>query len=132
MKLVGLKERHPQAKVLAHPECEDAVLAMADFVGSTTALLKHAIASPAKEFIVVTEPGILHAMKKEAAKTAPDKVFIPAPPEASCACNECPHMKKNSLEKVYVALRDLEPRLEMKADLIDRARTPIDRMLALS
>jgi len=131
-KLVGLKERHPHAKVLAHPECEDAVLAMADFVGSTTALLKHAIASPAKEFIVVTEPGILHAMKKEAAKTAPDKVFIPAPPEANCACNECPHMKKNSLEKVYVALRDLEPRLEMKADLIDRARTPIDRMLALS
>jgi quinolinate synthase len=131
-KLVGLKERHPQAKVLAHPECEDAVLAMADFVGSTTALLKHAIASPAKEFIVVTEPGILHAMKKEAVKTAPDKVFIPAPPEASCACNECPHMRKNSLEKVYVALRDLEPRLEMRADLIDLARKPIDRMLALS
>ena len=131
-KLVALKERHPKALVLAHPECEEPVLAMADFVGSTTAILKHALASPAKEFIVVTEPGILHAMKKEAAKVAPDKVFIPAPPEASCACNECPHMKKNTLEKVYLSLRDLEPRLEMRPDLLEKARRPIDRMLALS
>jgi quinolinate synthase len=131
-KLVGLKERHPKALILAHPECEEPVLAMADFIGSTTGILKFAIASPAKEFIVVTEPGILHAMKKEAARVAPDKVFIPAPPEANCACNECPHMRKNSLEKVYLALRDLEPRLEMKRDLLERARRPIDRMLALS
>jgi quinolinate synthase len=131
-KLVGLKERHPKALILAHPECEEPVLAMADFIGSTTGILKFAIASPAKEFIVVTEPGILHAMKKEAAKVAPDKVFIPAPPEANCACNECPHMRKNSLEKVYLALRDLEPRLEMKRELLERARRPIDRMLALS
>jgi quinolinate synthase len=131
-KLVALKERHPGAKVLAHPECEEPILALADFIGSTTAILKHAIASPAKEFIVVTEPGILHAMNKEAAKVAPDKVFIPAPPEANCACNECPHMRKNSLEKVYLALRDLEPRLEMPSELIARARRPIDRMLALS
>jgi quinolinate synthase len=131
-KLVGLKERHPEALVLAHPECEEPVLAMADFIGSTTGILKFAIASPAKEFIVVTEPGILHAMKKEAAAVAADKVFIPAPPEANCACNECPHMRKNTLEKVYLALRDLEPRLEMKPDLLARARRPIDRMLALS
>jgi quinolinate synthase len=131
-KLVALKERHPGARVLAHPECEEPILAMADFIGSTTAILRHAMASDAREFIVVTEPGILHAMKKEAAKTAPDKVFIPAPPEANCACNECPHMKKNSLEKVYLALRDLEPRLEMPPELIERARVPIDRMLALS
>ncbi len=131
-KLVALKERHPEAKVLAHPECEEPILALADFVGSTTAILKHAMASPAREFIVVTEPGILHAMEKEAAKTAPGKVFIPAPPEANCACNECPHMKKNTLEKVYLALRDLEPRLEMAPELIAGARTPIDRMLALS
>ncbi|MGO8997444.1 MAG: quinolinate synthase NadA [Polyangiaceae bacterium] len=131
-KLVGLKERHPEALVLAHPECEEPILAMADFIGSTTALLKYAIASPAKELIIVTEPGILHAMKKEAAKVAPDKVFIPAPPEANCACNECPHMRKNSLEKVYLALRDLEPRLEMKPELLEQARRPIDRMLALS
>jgi quinolinate synthase len=129
---VALKERHPGARVLAHPECEEPILAMADFIGSTTAILKHAMASDAREFIVVTEPGILHAMKKEAAKTAPDKVFIPAPPEANCACNECPHMKKNSLEKVYLALRDLEPRLEMPPELIEKARVPIDRMLALS
>jgi quinolinate synthase len=131
-KLIGLKERHPGAEVLAHPECEEPVLALADFVGSTTAILKHALASPAKEFIVVTEPGILHQMKKEAAKVAPDKVFIPAPPEANCACNECPHMRKNSLEKVYLALRDLQPRLEMPSALLEQARKPIDRMLALS
>jgi quinolinate synthase len=135
-KLVALKERHPEAKVLAHPECEEPILALADFIGSTTGILKHAMASPAREFIVVTEPGILHAMEKEAAKTAPKsgpaKVFIAAPPEASCACNECPHMKKNTLEKVYLALRDLEPRLEMMPELIVQARTPIDRMLALS
>jgi quinolinate synthase len=131
-KLVALKERHPGAKVLAHPECEEPVLALADYIGSTTGILKHALASPAKEFIVVTEPGILHQMEKEAAKAGLEKVFIPAPPEASCACNECPHMRKNTLEKVYLALRDLEPRLEMPPRLIEQARLPIDRMLALS
>ena len=131
-KLVGLKERHPQAKVLAHPECEEPVLALADYIGSTTGILKHALASPAKEFIVVTEPGILHQMEKEAKKAGLDKTFIPAPPEASCACNECPHMRKNSLEKVYLALRDLEPRLEMTPRLLADARKPIDWMLALS
>jgi quinolinate synthase len=127
-KLVGLKERHPEALVVAHPECEDAVLAMADFIGSTTALLKYAVASPAKEIIVVTEPGILHPMRKQ----APDKTFIPAPPEANCACNECPFMRKNTLEKVYLALRDLSPRVELDPELIARARKPIDRMLAAS
>jgi quinolinate synthase len=127
-KLVGLKERHPGAAIIAHPECEEAVLAMADYIGSTTALLKYAVSSPGKEFIVVTEAGILHQMQK----AAPEKTFIPAPPDANCACNECPFMKKNTLEKVYLALRDLEPRIEMSAELIERARTPIDRMLALS
>jgi len=127
-KLVALKTRHPDAEILAHPECEDAVLAMADYIGSTTGLLKHALASPKKEFIVATEAGILHQMQKQ----APEKTFIPAPPEGNCACNECPHMKKNTLEKVYLALRDLKPRLEMTPDLIERARVPIERMLALS
>jgi quinolinate synthase len=127
-KLVGLKERHPAALVLAHPECEEPLLAMADYVGSTTALLKYAVASPAREFIVATEPGILHPMRRQ----APDKTFIAAPPEANCACNECPFMKRNTLEKVFLALRDLEPRIEMAPDLIARARRPIDRMLALS
>lgn len=127
-KLVGLKERHPEALVIAHPECEEALLAMAHYVGSTTALLKYAIASPAREFIVVTEPGILHAMERQ----APGKTFIPAPPAANCACNECPFMKMNTLEKVYLALRDLSPKIEMAPELIARARRPIDRMLALS
>jgi quinolinate synthase len=127
-KLLGLKERHPDALVLAHPECEEAVLAHADYIGSTTGILKYAAASPKKEFIVVTEAGILHAMQK----AAPDKVFIPAPPNAACACNECPFMKMNTLEKVYLSLRDLAPRLEMSPALLARARVPIDRMLALS
>ncbi len=127
-KLLGLKERHPGALVIAHPECEEPVLALADYIGSTTALLKYAVASPAREFIVVTEGGILHAMNK----AAPDKTFIPAPPEANCACNDCPFMKKNTLEKVYLSLRDLQPRIEMPAALIERARLPIERMLALS
>jgi quinolinate synthase len=127
-KLVALKERHPRALVLAHPECEEPVLAMADYVGSTTALLKYAVASPADELIVATESGILHPMRK----AAPHKTFIAAPPDASCACNECPFMKKNTLEKVYLSLRDLEPRIEMSEALIERARRPIERMLALS
>jgi quinolinate synthase len=127
-KLVGLKERHPAALVIAHPECEEPLLAMADYIGSTTALLKYAVASPALEFIVVTEPGILHQMKKEAGH----KSFIPAPPAANCACNECPFMKMNTLEKVYLSLRDLAPRIEMAPELIARARLPIQRMLDLS
>jgi quinolinate synthase len=127
-KLVGLKERHPGALVIAHPECEEAVLAMADYIGSTTALLKYAVSSGAREFIVVTESGILHQMRK----AAPDKTFIAAPPAANCACNECPFMRKNTLEKVMLSLRDLQPRIEMTPELIERARKPIDRMLALS
>jgi quinolinate synthase len=127
-KLVGIKERHPKALVIAHPECEEPVLAMADYIGSTTALLKYAVSSPASEFVVVTEPGILHQMQKQ----APEKTFIPAPPLANCACNECPFMKMNTLEKVHASLRDLSPRIEMPQALMDRARLPIERMLALS
>jgi quinolinate synthase len=127
-KLIGIRERHPGALVIAHPECEEPILAMADYIGSTTALLKYAVSSPANEFIVVTESGILHQMKK----AAPGKTFLAAPPAANCACNECPFMRKNTLEKVYLSLRDLAPRIEMAAALIERARLPIDRMLALS
>ncbi|HEX7603822.1 MAG TPA: quinolinate synthase NadA [Polyangiaceae bacterium] len=129
-KLIALKTRHPEAEILAHPECEEALLAMADYVGSTTGILKYALASPKKEFIVATEAGILHQMEKSAEGAG--KTFIPAPPEANCACNECPYMKRNTLEKVYLALRDLQPRLEMDPALLARARIPIDRMLALS
>ncbi|MBX3188174.1 MAG: quinolinate synthase NadA [Labilithrix sp.] len=127
-KITGLKTRHPGALLLAHPECDDVILRMADYVGSTTGILHFATKSEKKEFIVATEPGILHQMKKAAA----EKTFIPAPPEANCACNECPHMKKNTLEKVYLSLRDLEPRLEMDPALLRAARVPIDRMLELS
>ena len=91
-------------------------------------MINYATKSDASTFIVATEAGILHQMKK----ASPDKEFIPAPPEANCACNECPHMKKNTLEKVYLALRDLEPRLEMDPALLTAAKVPIDRMLALS
>ncbi|MEO8876373.1 MAG: quinolinate synthase NadA [Polyangiaceae bacterium] len=131
-KLIGLKERHPGAPILAHPECEPAILKMADYIGSTTGILKTAIAHPSREVIVVTEAGILHALEKQAAEAGVDKVFIPAPPMANCACNECPYMKKNTLEKVYFSLRDLDPQITMPADLMSRALLPIQRMLALS
>ncbi len=127
-KIVALKTRYPGAELLAHPECEDVILKMADYIGSTTGILKYAVSSPKKEFIVATEAGILHQMQK----AAPEKTFHPAPPEANCACNECPHMKRNTLEKVYLSLRDLSPRLEMDPVLREKARLPIDRMLALS
>jgi quinolinate synthase len=128
-KILGLIERNPEAEVIAHPECEDAILRHAAFIGSTTALLQRTVTSPKRSFIVATEPGILHQMQKK----SPDKEFIPAPPRNdNCSCNECPHMKRNSLEKVYLALRDLAPRIEMSEALRERARLPIDRMLALS
>ena len=127
-KLAGLRERHPDAKIIAHPECEEPVLRMADYVGSTTALLKFTISDPGKKYVVMTEDGILHQMRK----ASPDKEFISGPPEQNCACNECPFMKMNTMEKLYVALRDLEPRIEMDPALREQARIPIDRMLALS
>lgn len=127
-KLEALVVEHPEAKIIAHPECEEALLERAHFIGSTAALLKFVHADPAREFIVVTEPGILHQMHK----AAPDKLLIPAPPEANCACNECPFMRLNTPEKVYLALRDLSPELIMPEDLRERAKVPIERMLALS
>jgi quinolinate synthase len=127
-KLVALKERNPDAKIIAHPECEEPVLRLADYVGSTTALLKFTISDPHDKFIVMTEDGILHQMKK----ASPHKEFISGPPQQNCACNECPFMKKNTMEKVYLALRDLAPRIEMDPSLREQARLPIDRMLSLS
>lgn len=127
-KLTLLRVAHPEAKVIAHPECEEPLLAQADFIGSTSALLRFVESDPSSAFIVVTEPGILHQMQKR----VPKKTLIPAPPEASCACNECPFMRLNTLEKVYLALRDQAPRIELSAELRARARLPIDRMLALS
>jgi quinolinate synthase len=127
-KLVQLQINYPNAAVIAHPECEAAVLRHADFVGSTTALLKYAQQSTKAEFIVVTEPGIIHQMEKQ----APGKVFIPAPPTASCACNECPHMRLNTLEKLYLAMKHRQPEILLDPDLQRQALKPIQRMLDLS
>src|SRR3954464_555456 len=127
-KLEDIRIAHPEAKVIAHPECEEPLLDRVDFIGSTAALLRFVENDNAKEFIVVTESGILHQMQKR----APNKLLIPAPPLANCACNECPFMRLNTPEKVYLALRYLEPRLEMDEDLRRRALVPIERMLALS
>ena len=130
-KIAALKAEHPTAKFIAHPECEDHVLALADFVGSTSKLLQFVQQDASPKFIVGTETGILHTMHK----AAPDKELIAVPYEdrtAACqGCNTCPHMKLNTLEKIYLALRDLEPRIEMDAELRERARLPLDRMLAL-
>jgi quinolinate synthase len=127
-KLIALKERHPDAAIIAHPECEAVLLEHAEFIGSTAAMLNYAVKSEKQSFIVATESGILHQMRKQ----APHKTFIPAPPEANCACNECPYMRLNSLEKLYLCLRDLTPQLEMPEALRSAAEKPIARMLELS
>ncbi|MEP7238458.1 MAG: quinolinate synthase NadA [Ferruginibacter sp.] len=127
-KITKLKIRHPQAKVIAHPECEDAVLNIADYIGSTTGLLKFTKNNPATSFIVATETGILHQMQK----SSPEKTFIPAPPNNSCACNDCPHMKLNTLEKLYLCLKYELPEILMDEALRVAARKPIDEMLKIS
>lgn len=127
-KITKLKMRHPKAKVIAHPECEAPVLALADYIGSTTGLLKFAHQDAAQEFIVVTETGILHQMQK----ASPDKTFIPAPPNNTCACNDCPHMKLNTLEKLYLCMEYELPEITMDETLRLAAKRPIDKMLELS
>ncbi len=127
-KLTKLKIRHPKAKVVAHPECEAPVLALADYIGSTTGLLKFTEKDDAREYIVVTETGILHQMQKN----NPHKTFIPAPPNNSCACNDCPHMKLNTLEKLYLCMEYELPELTMDEELRLAAKKPIDRMLEIS
>ncbi len=123
-KLTKLKIRHPQAKVIAHPECEASVLALADFIGSTTGLLKFAKDSLANEFIVVTEAGILHQMQK----ASPHKTFIPAPPNNTCACNDCPYMKLNTLEKLYLCMKYEAPEIIMDENLRLAAKKPIEKI----
>ena len=127
-KITKLKVRHPHAKVIAHPECEEAVLRVADFIGSTTQLLKFSAVDDSKEFIVATETGILHQMQKN----SPHKTFIPAPPNNSCACNDCPYMKLNTLEKVYLCMEYETPELFMDEELRLAAKKPLDRMLEIS
>ena len=128
-KLNESKRQHPGAKVLAHPECPNQIIILADKVGSTAALLKYAVESDAKEFIVATESGILHEMQKK----CPDKVFIPAAPnDSTCACNDCSFMKLNSLEKLYNALKYMAPKVEVDPQIAERARLPIEKMLEIS
>jgi len=127
-KITKLKVRHPKALVIAHPECEEAVLAVADYIGSTTGLLKFSQQSDANEFIVATETGILHQMQK----SNPLKTFIPAPPNNSCACNDCPHMKLNTLEKLYLCMEYEQPEILMDETLRVAAAKPIERMLQIS
>lgn len=127
-KITKLKERHPEAKMIAHPECEEAILLIADFIGSTTQLLKYTQQSEFDSFIVATEAGILHQMQL----ASPDKVFIPAPPNNACACNDCPHMKLNTLEKLYLCLKYEQPEIIMNEDLRLLAKKPITKMLEMS
>ena len=127
-KITKLKAKNPNAKFIAHPECEEPVLALADYIGSTTGLLQYTIKQPFKEFIVATEAGILHQM----ILASPDKTFIPAPPNNLCACNECPHMKLNTLEKLYLCLKYEQPELILDENIRLKALVPIQRMLDIS
>ncbi len=127
-KIAKLRARHPYAKFIAHPECEPHILETADFIGSTTGLLKYTINNEATEFIVATEAGILHQMQK----ASPLKTFIPAPPENNCACNECPHMKRNTMEKLYTCMEYELPEIILPDWVIAQGRACIDRMLDIS
>jgi quinolinate synthase len=128
-KIIKLMEQHPQAEFIAHPECERPVLMVANYVGSTTALLKYVETSATKEFIVATESGIFHQMNKN----CPDKKFIPAPSiDSTCGCNDCSFMKLNTLEKIYLALKYEQPEILLDPLLIEKAKVPILRMLELS
>lgn len=127
-KITKLKLRHPHAKVIAHPECEEAVLAVADYIGSTTQLLKYSKSDSTKEYIVATETGILHQMQQ----ASPEKTFIPAPPDNNCACNDCPHMKLNTLEKLYLCMMYEQPEIHLDETLRLAAKKPMDRMLDIS
>jgi quinolinate synthase len=127
-KITKLKVRHPQAKVIAHPECEEPVLRVADFIGSTSSLLKYTKENPANEFIVATESGIIHQMQIQ----SPFKTFIPAPPDNACACNDCPFMKLNTLEKLYLCMEYEEPQILMDENLRIASKKPIEKMLEIS
>ena len=127
-RIIELKVEHPNAEMIAHPECEAPVLRHADFIGSTTALLKYCQTSSSDRFIVATEPGIIHQMEK----AAPNKYFIPAPAMNNCACNECPYMRLNTLEKLYLAMKNKTPEITLPEDIRTRALKPIQRMLEMS
>src|SRR6476469_2481444 len=127
-KITRLQVRHPNAKLISHPECEDPILRISDFIGSTTQLLAYVKNTDHQEFIVATEAGILHQMQKQ----APTKTLIPAPPDNSCACDDCPHMKRNTLEKVYLCMEYEQPEILMVEELRIQAKKSLDRMLEIS
>jgi quinolinate synthase len=128
-RLLELMAQHPDAEVIAHPECHEGILRHAAHVASTSGLIDYAKKSPKQKFIVATEAGILHKMQQE----APGKTLIAAPPDdESCSCNVCPHMRRNTLEKLYLCMRDLEPRVEVPEATRVRALAPIQRMLEMS
>jgi quinolinate synthase len=127
-KIARLQVQYPNAKLIAHPECETNILEISDYIGSTSGLLKFTKSDPAKEFIVVTEPGIIHQMEL----ASPDKLFIPAPPNNTCACNECPHMKRNTMEKLYLCMEYEQPEIILPDWVIEQGRASIDRMLEIS
>lgn len=127
-KMIQLKLENPNALLIAHPECEEVILNKADFIGSTSALLKFTADNPANEFIVATEEGIIYQMQK----ASPGKKFIPAPPNANCACNECPYMKLNTMEKLYLCMKDGKPEITLDEEIRKKALKPIQRMLEMS
>ena len=126
--LTKLTIRHPQAEVIAHPECEEKILNYADFIGSTTALINYTQTSTSNSFIVVTEPGVIHQMKK----LNPNKTYIPLANNEGCACNECPHMRLNTIDKMITALETLSPEIILNQQLIAQAKKPLIKMLELS
>jgi quinolinate synthase len=127
-KIVRLQMQHPNAKLIAHPECEDHLLEMADYIGSTSQLLKFTKTDSATQFIVATEPGIIHQMEM----ASPQKEFIPAPPTNTCACNECPHMKRNTMEKLYLCMKYEKPEIILSDYVLREGKASIDRMLEIS
>lgn len=127
-KITELKHAHPEAQLIAHPECEEPILAEADFIGSTTGLLQYTQSNNAKSYIVATESGIIHQMQQ----VSPEKTFIAAPPDNNCACNECPHMKLNTLEKIYLCMKNELPEITIAPHIMEQALLPLQRMLEIS
>lgn len=127
-KITKLKVRHPEAKLIAHPECETHILEQADFIGSTSQLLRFTHEDPSESFIVATESGIIHQMELK----SPNKTFIPAPPNNTCACNDCPHMKRNTMEKLYTCMKYELPEIVMEDWVIEKGVASIERMLEIS
>lgn len=126
--IVDLKMKNPEAKLIAHPECKAVVLEMADFVGSTSAMLKYTVNDETKKYIVATETGILHQMRKN----SPDKEFIIVPTDETCSCNDCPYMKLNTMQKLYLCIKNERPEINLDKEVIEKAKAPIDKMLEIS